>query len=255
MKYWRGLFFPTQKNERKTMRDSNNRACWKIFITFFFSLFFFVLFSNQICESKEVKSYIEIRYSNIDKQMAEFSCGIAVLATIFTHYFDNPVKEEEIAENFFKKMVEEKRGISLLDMKEFVVSKGFEAKGYKMNATGLLGFMKENPLPIIVHTQEDFGGGKISHFSILVGIVGGFFILNDTSLGNTIIPVEDFLHKWTGNIMVITPPSDKKEKWREVYEKIKKQVGEKAGYVSNIYLYSNFSSFYAPAFFRTGCYR
>lgn len=85
-------------------------------------VFFITQCMGEEIKDRKIRSYWELKFLNIDRQAAEFSCGIAVLATLFTHYFDIPVKEEEITEEFFKKMVEEKRGISFLDMKRFALS-------------------------------------------------------------------------------------------------------------------------------------
>ena len=86
------------------------------------------VFSQDI----KIKSFVNLKYQHIDKQMAEFSCGIAVLATLLNYYYSTPTKEEDIAYSFFKKMIEKKRGISFLDMKKFALKKGFNAEGYKM---------------------------------------------------------------------------------------------------------------------------
>jgi hypothetical protein len=217
-------------------------------------LIIFLFYNNQICGNEKIKSYKELKYLNIDRQMAEFSCGIAVLATIFTYYFDIPIKEEEIAKEIFKKMVEEKRGISFLDMKKFAIEKGFQAYGYKMNYTGLLKFIRKSPFPMIIHTKEDFDGKKGFHFSILVGKVEEYFILKDTSLGNKIISGNELLSKWTGYVLVIIPPKDAKKLWEKVYEKVKNQLEEKANYISIIHFYENFSSFYIPSIPYKSCW-
>ncbi|MEK9150403.1 MAG: cysteine peptidase family C39 domain-containing protein, partial [Candidatus Desantisbacteria bacterium] len=108
---------------------------------FIFIIFLLLSFSQA---TARIRPYWELKFSDIDKQSAEFSCGVAVLATLFTYYYGIPIKEEGIMDEFFKKMMEEKRGISFLDMKRFALSKGFGAEGYKLNFAGLLELLKAN---------------------------------------------------------------------------------------------------------------
>ncbi len=203
-----------------------------------------VLFSSTQCMGEEIKdrkirSYWELRFLNIDQQAFEFSCGVAVLATLFTYYFDIPVKEEEITEEFFKKMIEEKRGISFLDMKRFAISKGFEAYGYKMNSSGLIEMLKATKIPIIVHTRSVVQGKESFHFSLLIGIVDDYFALNDTAFGHIFISIDDFLSKWTGYALIIQPKEGLTEILAKISENIKKEKKEATRYVSKIYFYQN----------------
>lgn len=202
------------------------------------SLMLFLLSCPQA--RAEIRSYWELRFSNIDQQASEFSCGVAILATLFTYYYDIPVKEEDITDEFFKKMVEEKRGISFLDMKKFAKSKGFEAYGYKMNFAGLMEMLKTLTIPIIVHTRSVVQGKETLHFSLLMGMVDDYFILNDTAFGNILISIDDFLSKWTGYALIISPVKDSKDILIEkIAQKIKAERIESTKYVSKIYFYQN----------------
>lgn len=188
----------------------------------------------------EIRSYWELRFSNIDQQASEFSCGVAVLATLFTYYYDIPVKEEDITDEFFKKMIEEKRGISFLDMKRFAKSKGFEASGYKMNFAGLMEMLKTLTIPIIVHTRSVVQGRESPHFTLLMGMVDDYFILNDTAFGNILISIDDFLSKWTGYALIISQVKDSKDILIDgIAQKIKAERMESTKYVSRIYFYQN----------------
>jgi len=201
---------------------------------FIFTIFLLLLFSQA---EGRIRPYWELRFSDIDKQSSEFSCGVAALATLFTYYYDIPIKEEEIIDEFFKKMMEEKRGISFLDMKAFALSKGFVAQGYKLNFTGLVEMMKKNNLPIIIHTKRVIQGKEELHFSLLIGMVDGYLVFKDTALGNMLISTDDFLSKWTGYALIIRPTDELK--LVGTTEKIKKEKEEARGYVSRIYFYQN----------------
>ncbi|MEW6608785.1 MAG: cysteine peptidase family C39 domain-containing protein [bacterium] len=174
------------------------------------------------------------------------TCGIAAVDTIFTYYYDIPTKEEDLAKDFFPAMVKEKRGISLLDMKRFAKTMGFEAYGYKTNYSGLFEVIKKNPLPIIVHMKQKTEDKEIAHFSIIAGIVDDYIVLNDTASGNIILGKEDFLSKWTGYLLIIIPPKEAKAIYEKVYERLKEQQEEVIKHVQKIYFYRDIK--YSPSF-------
>lgn len=201
-------------------------------------IFIFIIFFLFSCTqaTAKISSYWELKFSDIDKQSAEFSCGVAVLATLFTYYYSIPIKEEEIMDEFFKKMMEEKRGISFLDMKRFTLSKGFGAEGYKLNFTGLVEILKVN-LPVIIHTKRVIQRKEELHFSLLVGMVDDYLIFKDTAWGNMLISADDFLSQWTGYALIIRPTEE--SKLQETVERIEKDKEKATGYVSRIYFYQN----------------
>lgn len=191
--------------------------------------------NESFAETKTIQSYYRLKFKEIERQKYEFSCGTAVLATLFTHYYNIPVKEEEIIDEFFKKMVEEKRGISFLDMKEFSKSKGFDAYGYKLNFSGLVEILSKFNLPIIVHIKMNIQGKEMKHFSLLVGLIDDFVILKDTFWGTTFLSFNKFLSIWTGYVLVIIPPEE--EVLSQIEKKIEKDKKGGEKYVSKIYFY------------------
>jgi len=187
--------------------------------------------------AEKIKSFKELKYLDINRQTTEFTCGIAVLSTLF-NYYSMPTTEEEITTEFFKRMVEEKRGITFLDMKKYAVSKGFEVYGYKMNYSGLIKIINETSLPIIVHMKYNFAGQEVKHFSLLIGNIDEWLILDDTEVGKKIISKDKFLSLWTGYAMVIKPNSE--DFLRNAHKKMEKRKTEAHLYVSKIFLYQNY---------------
>jgi predicted double-glycine peptidase len=198
-------------------------------------------FINYIsADSEKIKSFKEIKYLDINRQTAEFTCGIAVLSTLF-NYYGISTTEEEITNEFFKKMVEEKRGITFLDMKEYAISKGFEAYGYKMNYSGLIKIVGETSLPIIVHMKYNFPEKEVKHFGLIICNIGDdWLVLDDTEVGRKIVSKDKFLSLWTGYAMIIKPNSNSEELLRNIHKKIEKRKTEASLNVSKIYLYQNF---------------
>jgi predicted double-glycine peptidase len=52
--------------------------------TFIFTNLLLLSFSQA---QGKIRSYQELRFSDINKQSAEFTCGVAVLATLWTYYY------------------------------------------------------------------------------------------------------------------------------------------------------------------------
>ncbi|MEW6379398.1 MAG: cysteine peptidase family C39 domain-containing protein [bacterium] len=153
----------------------------------------------------KVRSYMDVKFSRVDRQMSEYTCGLATLATLFTYYFDLPVHEDEIANDFLKNIIIEKRGISFLDMKNFIQSKGYKAAGYQVNLSALLMVLEETPVPIIIHTMRTQGKYDMGHFSLLLGYRDGYFIIKDPAFGNRVVSEESFSSEFTGRILIALP--------------------------------------------------
>jgi len=148
---------------------------------------------------KDVKSIQEIRKENIVSQSLDFSCGPASMATMLSYYFDDEVTEEEII-NFLLlttdlEKVKERKGFSLLDLKNFAKHRGYEVVGYKMDMEYLASLKKPVLVPIDI---KDY-----SHFVIFRGTRGNRVFLADPSMGNMTMRVEEFEGIWTKGIGMV----------------------------------------------------
>ena len=148
---------------------------------------------------KPVKSVKEIKTQNVTIQSLDFSCGPAALATLLTYYFEENVTEEEIIKYLLLttdlQKVKEKKGFSLLDLKNFAIYKGYEVVGYKMDLEFLVGLNKPVLIPINV---KDY-----SHFVIFRALKGDRVFLADPALGNMTIKAERFMKLWQGGIGLV----------------------------------------------------
>lgn len=162
---------------------------------------------------KEVKSLQEIRHSHIIMQERDYSCGSAALATIFNYYLGRPIGETEIIRSLLDlnekkgtlEKVIERKGFSLLDLKQFAESQGFNATGYRLNFEDLI----KLGVPAIVPIAP--GGYK--HFVVFRGADRNRVYLADPSIGNITEPIEEFKKDWYGftNVaLVVLPPGDEK---------------------------------------------
>jgi len=111
-------------------------------------LFLFIFMENSLAFSldigisgvrikKNLTNFKEIKTQNVVTQTLDYSCGPASLATLLSYYFQDKVTEEEIIKFLLLttdlKKVKQKKGFSLLDLKNFAKYKGYQVVGYKMD--------------------------------------------------------------------------------------------------------------------------
>src|SRR5437899_10929789 len=84
---------------------------------------------------KPVRSLLEIRQEGVIVQKWETSCAAAALATVLTYSHNDPVSEKLVAQAMLRSTdpikAKVRGGFSLLDMKRFVVARGFKGAAYK----------------------------------------------------------------------------------------------------------------------------
>ncbi|MDB5447833.1 MAG: peptidase bacteriocin processing [Phenylobacterium sp.] len=150
-----------------------------------------------------VRSLMETRYERLVRQQWDLSCGAAVVATLLTYQLGAPVSEREAALGMLRtgdgRLVRARLGFSLLDLKRFAASRGFEAAGYGDLTLDELVAMAPAVAPMRV---RGFG-----HFVVLRGRLGDRLLLGDPAFGNRTMAVEDFVKAWPSHIgFVIFPP-------------------------------------------------
>lgn len=145
---------------------------------------------------EHIESWKELKMRNIVKQTHDYSCGPAALATIFTYHFNDVVTEKEIITYLLLtcdlKKVKQKKGFSLLNLKQYVVSRGYKATGYRMDMDSIAGLNKPVLVPINIRGYD--------HFVVFRGISGDRVVLADPVLGNLTMLVCRFMRIWKGKI-------------------------------------------------------
>lgn len=146
--------------------------------------------------SKSVVSMAEARYQFVVRQKTDFSCGAASLATILKYAYGMNVDEITVMQGLMQvsdpKIVMHK-GFSLLDLKRYVESQGFRARGYRITLERL----RLIRVPTIV--MLDLDGYK--HFVVLKRVVDDQVFLADPALGNQVLPLEQFMGAWGTRIV------------------------------------------------------
>jgi len=160
---------------------------------------------GDMLQRKNVRSMREIKDTNVIKQSLDFSCGPAGLATIMKYYFGEDTSEQDILETLLLttdlEKVKERRGFSLLDLKEYVQRRGYKATGYRMD----MDYLREVKRPVLVPIKfKDY-----RHFVVVKGVHGDRVFFADPAMGNLTMKTATFDSIWQNGIgLVVDPPDD-----------------------------------------------
>jgi predicted double-glycine peptidase len=151
-----------------------------------------------------VVSLLEIRQSRVVIQQWDLSCGAAALATVLTYQHGDPVSEKEVAEGMLRRTdplrVRVRGGFSLLDLKRFVETRGYEGVGYmKLTLDNLREF---GPTVVPLNLKG------YSHFVVFKGVVEDRVLVADPGFGNRRLTVPEFTNAWVDNIGFVVKRSD-----------------------------------------------
>lgn len=155
--------------------------------------------------TQEVKSLKDLKTQHIVSQTLDYSCGPAVIATILNYYFNDRVTEKEIIAYLLLttdlQKVKQRKGFSLLDLKNFAKSRGYEVVGYKMD----IDFLSRLNKPVLVPIKiRDY-----NHFVVFRGLRRDRVFLADPVLGHLTMRVDKFLKIWKGGIgLVLAKPNE-----------------------------------------------
>lgn len=161
------------------------------------------IWMGQIAQGEQsmvrpVKSWKELKFTNLVRQQTDFSCGAAVLATIFNYAYGKKTTERQVLVNMLKiadpDIVREK-GFSLLDMKNYALAVDMKADGYTVDFAAL----RELKVPAIA--LLNIKGYK--HFVVLRKVEGDYVHVGDPALGNRVMTRKNFEAAWNGVVFVI----------------------------------------------------
>ncbi len=143
-----------------------------------------------------VTSFADIPWKTVIRQEFDFSCGAASAATMLTFHFNRPTTEIEafkaMWENGEQKKILE-RGFSLLDIKTYLASVGYESDGFRVT----LDEMDESGVPAIF--LIDLRG--YLHFVVVKGILNDTVLVGDPAFGLSSYSRAEFEDVWVDDIV------------------------------------------------------
>ncbi|MDN6320273.1 MAG: C39 family peptidase [Marinobacter sp.] len=146
-----------------------------------------------------VRSFKEQRFSSVLQQQYDFSCGSAAIASLLSYHYDEVVTEQDVFSGMFSLADAEKvrvEGFSMLDMKRFLESKGYQADGFRMPLSGLRAKVR---LPVIALVNMN----GFRHFVVIKGISESEVFVGDPARGLKVYPRAEFENYWNGAAFVI----------------------------------------------------
>ena len=145
-----------------------------------------------------VRSLKEGRFAATIRQQYDFSCGSAALSTLLTYQYNHPVTEDKVFEEMFRSGDQAKirvEGFSLLDMKRYLESHGFEADGFQES----LDKLADAKIPAIVLVNQ----GGYNHFVVVKGVREGRVLIGDPAGGTRALTRTAFEAAWVNQILFV----------------------------------------------------
>lgn len=153
---------------------------------------------SQLLVSKPLRSWKDMKFDGLVRQQTDFSCGAAVLATVFNEAFGKHTTEKQILVNMLKvadPAIVKDKGFSLLDMKNYVNGVGFGAEGYKVDFDAL--HHLKVPGIVLLNLKG------YHHFVVVRKVTDDLVQLGDPALGNRVMSRRDFEKAWNNVVFVI----------------------------------------------------
>ena len=136
-------------------------------------------------------TFKEAKFRNTVRQKYDFSCGSAAVATLLTYQYGYPVTEQAAFAQMYAhgdRVRINKEGFSLLDIKSYLQTLGFEADGFRLP----LDKLAQEHLPAIVLIVVN----RYHDFVVVKGLLDGRVLVGDPALGTRSIPRERFEKMW-----------------------------------------------------------
>ena len=144
-------------------------------------------------------SWKDRKFENLVRQRTDFSCGAAALATIFNYAFGRSTTEQQVLVNMLRVAdpdIVRQKGFSLLDMKTYAQSVGYQAEGYRVDYATL----QKLEVPSIA--LLDIRGYK--HFVVIRRAWDDRVAIGDPAIGNMTMTRPRFEEAWNGILFVVS---------------------------------------------------
>lgn len=144
------------------------------------------------------RSLLEGRFSQVVRQQYDFSCGSAALATLLTYHYDRETGEQDTFDAMYAAGDKEKiatAGFSLLDMKRYLESIGYQADGYQAS----LETLENAAVPAIA--LINYRGYR--HFVVVKGVNDDEVLIGDPALGIKYMSRAAFEGHWENGVLFI----------------------------------------------------
>jgi predicted double-glycine peptidase len=142
------------------------------------------------------RHWLALRDQGVIRQHADYSCGLAALATVLRYDYGQQVSERSLLRLLLERAHDwqlspgwRRHGVSFATLAALARAHGFEAAGFEVDAA-LLAHLSVPAIAYLEHHQRP-------HFTVVRGIsTEGVVHLADPSWGNRHLPMRRFLTLW-----------------------------------------------------------
>ncbi len=148
--------------------------------------------------SFHLKSMRELRYQGVVVQHYDYSCGAAAVATLLTYSYGRPTSEAEPFLQMFRNGDRAKivsLGFSLLDMKNYLQSLGYNVSGFRLSLAQLEQVRVPGIALVVVNGY--------THFVVIRAVDDANVLFADPARGMQILSRHQFDKIWDGVLLVI----------------------------------------------------
>ena len=138
------------------------------------------------------------RFAATVRQQYDFSCGSAAVATLLSFHYGMPTREQAAFDEMFAHGDQARirtEGFSLLDLKRFLATRGFEADGFELPLEKLA----EAHIPAIVLIAEN----GFNHFVVVKGLREGRVLIGDPIGGTRVVARPRFDALWKSRLLFV----------------------------------------------------
>ena len=138
-----------------------------------------------------ITTFRDQKYRNMVRQIWDFSCGAAALATVLKYAYGMDVTENQVFRAMYAVGDQNQirnRGFSMLDMKKYLDTIGMQGIGYRVGFNQLYGLR----VPVLVLLNI----GGYEHFVVLRKATPAGIWVADPSLGNRLMESDAFVRDW-----------------------------------------------------------
>ncbi len=159
-------------------------------------LILFIFLINTAYAQFNVKSFSEIKYTNVTKQSFEESCGVSALSSLFNLY------GMDTNESMLLKDVNTTNMVNFSDLQRISIKYDFQAKGYKIPKS----VFNQLTIPVIARIvrKENY-----PHFVVILNLEGDFVLILDPNNGKYLMHKNEFFQEWiekdSNYILVVIP--------------------------------------------------
>lgn len=157
--------------------------------------------------SPDILSQREIE--GIVRQTTDVTCGPATLATLLFEYFHEPVTEAELYDAALRAMLGDAYGrvpevpvVTFRGLMGALAVHGYTSYAVEADLGGLNAYFGQYAVPVILQLDK-----PEPHFTLLLGIVDGWYVLADPSVGHVVMTADELDAHWSGYALLVRPPA------------------------------------------------